>query len=132
MKLQVYKGRMGQAGLPTRATFAKVNGKSRIIVPIENAVITDAIGVALSGLLFFATDSLFVKILALGGAAWMGTALVTKLVRLPSAPEVRLTALTLVEAPEAPAPEIPEDVEETFVPLIPPLPEEQPLPDVVI
>lgn len=129
MKLELYKGRIGQVSLPTRATFAKVNGQSRIIVPIENAIITDAIGLVLSGLLFFMTDSLILKIIALAGGAWMGTALVTKLVRLPSSPEVRLSTMTLVEVPEAPAPEAPVPQLPEPEPVIPP---EQPLPDIPI
>lgn len=124
MKLQLYKARMGQVSFPTRATFAKVDGKSRIVEPVENAIITDVLGLLVSGFLFFSTDSFLLKLLAGAGAAWMGTGFLTKVVRLSGSPEVRLTTLTIVEAPEAPAPEAP----------APPsaMQPEQPLPDVLI
>lgn len=72
--------RIGQ--LPTRATLIRTNGEDRFVVPPSNAVITDGIGLFLAGALFFATDSLLLKILAAGGATWMGVALGSKLIQL--------------------------------------------------
>ena len=79
---------MGQ--LPPRATLIRVDAEDRFVVPVSNAMITDAIGLLVSGVAFFASDSFFFKLIALGGAAWMGTALVTKIPKLVEGPQLTL------------------------------------------
>lgn len=82
--------RLGQ--LPVRATLVDVAGQARFVAPPANAALTDAIGLLLSGILFFATDSLFLKLVAVAGGLWMGSALFTKLPQLSEGPQLTFPA----------------------------------------
>jgi hypothetical protein len=64
--------------LPTRATFAVVDGEQRLLVPPGNAIATDAIGFGLGTLLAIFGPHPVIQIAGGLGASWMLFALMNK------------------------------------------------------
>lgn len=72
----------GLRGVDRPLALVTLDGEKKLIVSPWAAFGTDAIGFALAGALFFATDNLWLRIFSGFGALWMGTAFVRELGKL--------------------------------------------------
>ena len=78
---------MGLTGVDRPLAFVVIDGERKLVVSPWAAFGTDAVGLALAGGLFIAADSVWLKLLAGIGAAWMSVAFIRELSKLIEGPE---------------------------------------------
>jgi len=75
----------------------EIGGETKLVVHPAAAIGTDVIGLTLAMALFFSTKSVFLRVLAVGGAAWMSTAMVKEIAKLFAGPEQKISVEPISE-----------------------------------
>jgi len=76
------RGIEGLGVIESTLSLAYIRGEQKLIVSPWAALGTDTVGLLISSLLFFSTDSTPLKIAAAAGGLWMGTALALEVRKL--------------------------------------------------
>lgn len=77
----------GIGRISTPLAAVKISGNTMLVVRPIAAIATDAVGIGLAAIGFFATDKIALKVASALGGTYMATALIVEIAKLIAGPE---------------------------------------------